>query len=170
MLAGLNAFIVDEGHIGESIEIYSGNKLLLEDIKEVTQKLGYNTTEIDTKAEKNGETYRTRISTKDAQAYFQDIQSLTKQFPTCGLAHKQHLLEEIVKRQTRDWKTRPSRETKKMILDLLAKADMDSKELRVKLNICGSTLREHLIPLETQNKVKRIRQSHSCCLIWSKVE
>ncbi len=170
LLAGLNAFIVDEGHIGESIEIYSGNKLLLQDIKEIAEKLGYNTSKIDIKIYKKSKTYRTRISTKNAQLLLQDIQLLSKKFPTCGLAHKEHLLEEIVRRQTRDWKTRPTGETKERIITLLTKGNINSKELRLKLNISGSTLREHLITLEAQNKVKRIRQPNSCCLLWSKIK
>lgn len=42
LVAGLAAFIVDEGHIGgDIIEIYSGNVELLGDMKYIATKLGY---------------------------------------------------------------------------------------------------------------------------------
>ncbi len=64
LLAGLNAFIIDEGHIGESIEIYSSNKNLLDDIVEIINKLGYISYGPKTKKERDGISYRAYISLK----------------------------------------------------------------------------------------------------------
>ena len=170
LLAGLNAFIVDEGHIGETIEIYSGNKNLLKDIKEITNKLKYLNCNISEKQEKTGKMYRVRISLKNAQKFLNDCKKLETKFSTCGLAHKEHLLKEIVERQNRKWKRRAYGITQEMILDLLSNQNLNSLEFRNKLQICGSTLREHLAKLEAQSKIQKIRPEKSCCLIWSKVE
>ncbi len=170
LLAGLNAFIVDEGHIGETIEIYSGNKNLLKDIRKITNKLKYSTCNISEKQEKTGKMYRVRISLKNAQKFLNDCKKLETKFSTCGLAHKEHLLKEIVERQNRKWKRRAYGITQEMILDLLSNQNLNSLELRNKLQICGSTLREHLAKLEAQSKIQKIRPEKSCCLIWSKVE
>jgi hypothetical protein len=46
LVAGLAAFIVDEGHIGDHIELYSSNYNLLSDLREIVQRLEYTTTSI----------------------------------------------------------------------------------------------------------------------------
>ena len=170
LLAGLNSFIIDEGHIGEVIEIYSGNKYLLKDMLDLINKLGYVESGLKIKKEKTGVSYRIYISLTSALKFYSDILKLKDLFPTCGLAHKEHLLKEIIERQNKTWKKRKIGKTQEMILNLLSKNDLNSLELRKKLLICGSTLREHLTKLESQNKVKRMKPKKSCCLIWSKVK
>ncbi len=170
LLAGLTAFIIDEGHIGETIEIYSSNKELLQDIREIINKLGYIGYGPKIKKQPRGTHYRVYISLKSAAKLYENIQELKKQFPTCGLAHKEHLLAKIVERQKRNLKKRPDGETQNRILSLLSDTNLNSLELRTKLHICGSTLREHLAKLEAQNKIKSEKPERSCCLIWSKVE
>jgi len=170
LLAGLNAFIIDEGHIGESIEIYSSNKNLLDDIVEIINKLGYISYGPKTKKERDGISYRAYISLKSAKQYYSDILKLEKKFPACGLAQKEKLLKQIVKRQTRSWKTRAKGKTKRLILRLLSKSDLNSQELQHQLNICGSTLREHLQKLENDCRVTKTRLPHTHCFLWSKVK
>ncbi|MBW2976884.1 hypothetical protein KY347_05550 [Candidatus Woesearchaeota archaeon] len=98
LLAGLCAFIVDEGNIGEVITVYSKNKPLLEDIREVTIKCGYICHDIKEKfARGKFDCYRFSISSKGCDKLYNDIVHLSKYFPTCNLAHKMEKLEKQIK-------------------------------------------------------------------------
>jgi hypothetical protein len=167
LLAGLTAFIIDEGHLGDAIEIYSGNKKLLQDIREIIDKLGYTGYGPMLKKDRKGTSYRVYISLTSAKQFYEDIQALKMKFPTCGLAHKEHILQEIVNRQNRNWRKRPNGEMQNKILALLSTASLNSVELRTKLQICGSTLREHLAKLKSENKVQGVKPEKSCCILWS---
>ena len=97
LVAGLLSFIVDEGHVGEVITIYSKNKKLLEDIREIGDKVGYLCYPIREKyARGRFDVFRFSISIKSYKKIYLDIQNLSKSFPYCNLAHKnKKLLEKI---------------------------------------------------------------------------
>ena len=89
LFAGLASFIIDEGHIGEVITIYSKNKRLLEDIKEIGIKCGYLCHPIRKKfAYGKFDVYRFSISSKSYDKFHKDMMDLSSSFPTCNLAHK----------------------------------------------------------------------------------
>ena len=97
LVAGLFSFIVDEGHVGEVITIYSKNKKLIEDVKEIGDKVGYLCHPIRKKyARERFDVFRFNISIKSYKQIHLDIQNLSKGFPNCNLAHKNYkLLEKI---------------------------------------------------------------------------
>lgn len=93
LLAGLISFIVDEGHVGEVITIYSKNKRLIEDIREIAIKCGYLSHPIREKyAYGKFDVYRFSISSKSYNQFHDDIIKLSSLFPTCNLAQKQEKL------------------------------------------------------------------------------
>jgi len=94
-IAGLSAFIVDEGHISDrGIEIYSGNKILLSQIRKLALDLGLDCS--DLKAKKpNGntkESYRFRIRKESSRRFLKMVVKLKEKYPYCGLAQKENLL------------------------------------------------------------------------------
>ena len=120
LVAGLASFIVDEGHIGDVIEIYSKNNGLIEDVKEIANRIGYN---VHGPREKyrygKFDCYRIYISVHNAQQFYDDIISVSKEFPTCTLVHKMPLLYNIVLRQRRGYSKTSDGFTKKKNLRLL---------------------------------------------------
>lgn len=93
LIAGLASFIIDEGHVGEVITIYSKNRILLNDIREIAIKCGYICHQIREKfAYGKFDLYRFSISSKSYKQFHSDLKSLTYNFPTCNLAQKQKRL------------------------------------------------------------------------------
>ena len=98
LLAGLCAFIVDEGHIWEVTTIYSKNKALLEDIMKIAVKCGYKCYDIKEKfARGKLDCYRFSISSSSYNELYSNILNLSNIFPTCNLAHKMEKLENQIK-------------------------------------------------------------------------
>ncbi len=169
LLAGLTSFIIDEGSIGGTIEIYSSNKKLLEDIGEIIIKLGYICYGPRKKSKDESSGYRVYISLNSASQFYEDIKGLQKIFPTCDLAHKQTLLEDIIRRQRRPWKKYKNGVMKQKIIELLSIRNLNTKQIIRKLNTGHSTLLRHLRELEKQNKIKRVKKHKECCLLWNKI-
>lgn len=169
LLAGLTSFLIDEGHIGDTIEFYSGNYLLLNDVRVIAIELGYNCTPIKKKFRYGKfDLYRFYISLKSAEKLYHDINRLAKEFPTCGLAQKSKNLNYIIERRKRKWLYRENGATKNMIISLL-KDEMTVKELAKSLNIGFSSTREHLYKLEKLGKIQKsgkIKQG----FLWSIVK
>jgi len=98
LVAGLCAFIVDEGHIYEVITIYSKNRALLEDIQHIAIKCGYKCHDIKEKfARDKLDCYRFSISSNSYEKFYKDISELSKIFPTCNLTYKMERLENQLK-------------------------------------------------------------------------
>lgn len=155
LVSGLVAFIVDERHIGGHVEVYSSNRNLLDDIREIAQKLEYVTTNIQSKYRYgvlNG--YRFLIKKRSILLFCQDIGELTKRFPTCGLAHKSACLELMVKIKKRGWKGMSVGVTKHNILNL-PRNPMAVRELSEWLVVPTGSVREHLSQLQAASKVRR---------------
>lgn len=169
ILSGLLAFMVDEGHISHSVEIYSKNKELLQDIADIANSLGHKNSNFDEKF-KNGvlSSYRIRLSLKNMDKLYYDMKNLSEKFPTCTLCHKSRYLENIVKRRERKWKQREHGETKGMILKLLDKPKT-SKQLAEEVNIGIATLNEHMLQLEKLGKVSKIERIKNANL-WQKIK
>ena len=155
LVAGLNTFIIDEGHIEDSIEIYSSNEKLLTDIRDIISKLGYESSKIQRKykyGKFNG--YRLRISTNSIPLLYEDTTKLIKNFPTCGLAQKSGKLISIVRVRARGWNRREHYKAKNRIKEILKKGKTTA-QLSHKLNIKAATVREHLAQLEKSGNVMR---------------
>lgn len=162
-VAFLSSFIIDEGHVNGGIEIYSGNKLLLYDVLEITKSLGYEVTEIK---EKKGHYsinnyYRFRIKTGGCRRFLKDLYKLGKYYPTCNLAQKQKELEYATNRIRH---RTPDGYTKRRILEELKEGDT-VRNLKYKLNVTNCTLIEHLVKLEKQSLVTRVGKEGNA-IVW----
>ncbi len=171
LLAGLTSFIIDEGHISsDTIEIYSKNKNLISDIRDVSIKLGYNVIGPKEKFRYGKfDSYRIYISTKSAKKFYNDIEAISKRFPTCKLAHKTKLLGIMIKRQNRPIKKTKDGETKKKILKLLEKSPRTTSQISVAFNIGNSSVREHMEYLKNQNKIQKNRIKGQRSIVFSKI-
>jgi hypothetical protein len=97
ILAGLLAFIVDEAHVYEVITVYSKNKRLILDIKEISEQLGYLTHSLREKyAYGRFDVYRFSISSKSYRKLWDDIAKLSSKFPQCDLCHKMGALSKRI--------------------------------------------------------------------------
>lgn len=95
-IAGLSAFIVDEGHVSDKgIEIYSSNKELLSGIRILALDLGLDCSDlIIKKAYKNTkQSYRFRIRKESSVRFVQMVDELKKKYPNCGLAQKEGIIK-----------------------------------------------------------------------------
>lgn len=168
LVAGLTAFVVDEGHIGDIIEIYSKNKKLINDIKEIAVRLGYHIYGPRLKYRYGKpDCYRIYISLHDAERFYNDILFVSKNFPMCSLAHKMPLLNAIVSRQRRGYAKAPDGITKKKILKLLSKR-RTIKEMAEALRIGYPSLREHLDKLEKTDMITRIQVPKKHALLFER--
>jgi DNA-binding transcriptional ArsR family regulator len=167
LVAGLTAFLIDEGHIGDSIEIYSSNKELLEDIKEIGNSLGYLCRGPKVKSRNHTKDFRVYISNKSANKLFEDIKKISAIFPTCDLAHKQDYLQDIVQRQK--FKALKKGVTKNKILKMISKKQLSVREMCKILKISPSSLREHLKFLEQKGLIIRITKKGIHATLWTKI-
>lgn len=167
-LAVLTAFIVDEGHVGDSIEICIGNKALLEDFRKLTLSLGYKCSQLTSRAghKSLNNLFRFRISLKSATKLLNDIKELSKSFPTCDLAQKQKRLELITKRQATNNPKTPNGLTKNKIVELIASGVTTTTFLKENLCLSGSTITEHLRYLKNKNRIRQVGKSGSTRL-WA---
>lgn len=94
-IAGLSAFIVDEGNISNrGIELYSSNNLLLSQIRKLATNLRLSCSPIKTK-KPNGttkESFRFRIRKESSVKLSFMIDTLKEKYPNCGLAQKENKL------------------------------------------------------------------------------
>jgi DNA-binding transcriptional ArsR family regulator len=156
LLAGLTAFIIDEGHIGDFIEIYSKNYHLISDISEITLKLGYKISKIEKKYRYGRfDSYRFIIRPESLPKLYREIELTQTKFPICGLAHKSEFLKQIVRIRNRGWERRGFGITKSLILNSLENNKATVREIATKTDIRLSSVREHLLQLERKNLINR---------------
>jgi len=156
LLAGLVAFIVDEGSIGEVIQIYSKNPKLLADIREVAQKIDYKCLPIREKYARGVlDCYRFSISPQSYLKMCEDLDALIACFPTCDFAHKTDLFKLQVERVKRGGGKRAHGLGFNQIINILERKLMTTDELIAEIKIGKSSLRELLTKLESKGIVKR---------------
>ncbi|MFH1396827.1 MAG: hypothetical protein ABIG93_05490 [archaeon] len=169
LLAGLLAFIVDEGNVAEVIEIYSKNYCLLKDVKSVSLRCGYKCKKIRKKFRYNiFDSYRFSISSESHSQLDYDMKKLQSEFPTCSLVHKNNNLEILVKRKSRGWSKKEKGITKNQILNICSKSKSTQEIVEI-LNIGNSSVREHLYCLEKEGKMCRDGQNGRN-ILWKTVK
>jgi hypothetical protein len=159
-LAGLAAFIVDEGHVGDSIDIYASNENLLGDLHQICEELDYKWSYVVLKAKAGIRThkldhFRLRVSLNVVEKLQRDLNELTKIFPTCGLSQKQEPLELIIRRRALKRGKGQNGIAKAQIIERLRKGPTSVKCLREEMLIGGQTICEHLNQLESENKIEK---------------
>ena len=95
-IAGLAAFIVDEGHISDrGIELYSGNRTLLSQIRNLAVDLELSCSDLKSKKGYGNtkESFRFRIRKESSRKLIQMISKLKQKYPYCGLAQKEGIIE-----------------------------------------------------------------------------
>lgn len=166
LIAGLCAFIVDEGNVAEVIEIYSKNYKLLRDIREIAIKCHYKCNPIREKFARNKlDCYRFNISSESYLKLNRDIERLGKKFPKCSLAHKMSKLNVLVKRKIKGKAIIKNGLTKNKITRLLNKRERTISELSEILNLAPSTIREHLWALRKAVIIKSKKRKRD--ILWS---
>jgi len=165
LLAGLCAFIVDEGNVTEIIEIYSKNLNLLKDIREIAMACGYKCNPIREKIARGElDSYRFNISSESYLVLYKDIIKLSQKFPKCNLAQKMNNLKIIVKRKNKKRIITKKGITKHKILELLSQKERTIFELATTLNLSHSTIREHLWKLRDAGRI--ISKCRKRDLLW----
>ena len=161
-VAVLSACIVDEGHVGDQVEIGLGNLDLLKDVKEICDSLGYRTSDITFKLRG----YRFFINSR--KKLYEDILELSKVYPMCDLAHKMEDLKfrvDISNNKSRRWG-----KTRLEIVNTLNKS-LTAKQLSRKLFMTKGSVLRNLRLLEEKNVVRRnyITGSKGGTLFWGKL-
>lgn len=159
-IAGLAAFLVDEGNVGDSIDIYASNKPLLEDLQKICEERDYSS-KVVLKASAGYRShtidhYRLRIGLESVEKLHKDLQDIAQIYPACTLAQKQKRFEMIVARRSLHRKKGENGAVKKQILMLLATGPKNVNEMKEELLIGGQTIREHLHQLKKGNKIERV--------------
>lgn len=98
-LAGLIAFIVDEGYVGRSvITIYSSNRLLLSQIRQLTIDLDLRCSSIRSQKRRGTtkESFRLTIFKKSVEKLFIKANKLKHIYPTCNFSQKKERILKIV--------------------------------------------------------------------------
>ena len=145
------------------------SKVKSKDIKEIILSLGYCCYGPRKKSKNTPKDFRIYISVKDALKFNADINAITNEFQTCGLAHKSEKLSDIVRRKIRLWKTKDYGVTKNEIVNILTKQNQTVTDLCREINIAPSSLREHLRALENQGFIHRIGKHNNHADLWSKI-
>lgn len=155
LLAVLIAFIIDEGHVDSTqITIVLKNKDLVEDLKDICNKLGY-----ESKVTyRNNETYQDygylNILRNGTKKLFQDYLLLNKSCPVIDLGWKGAKIVNSLKIYDR-----PIRRVKgnsNFIYEILKKEFHSVNQLATKINMTRQGVRYHIHNLIKANKIKII--------------
>jgi TusA-related sulfurtransferase len=170
LLAGLAAFIVDEGHVGDFIEVYSKNYQLINDIAEIASNIGYEISCVEKKYRYDKfDSFRFIIRPKSLCSMNKDLNALESAFPTCSLSNKSEYLRQIVRTKNRGWDRRKFGETKRLVLKFLNRNQSTSRDIAAMSNIRISSMREHLLQLERKNLIKRVGKMGRS-ILWTQYE
>ncbi len=151
-VACITAFIIDEGCIRDVISIFSANKILLSGMRKLILDCRYSCSEIKSYKGANG--YSLNLKNKNIEKIYQDIQELSKLFPTCNLSAKESEIKFILHRRSKknpkNWKV-----TDKAILSVLKKGKFDAKKISRLTGYTHSTIINHMKKLYKDKIVKR---------------
>ncbi|OGJ17068.1 hypothetical protein A3K73_01420 [Candidatus Pacearchaeota archaeon RBG_13_36_9] len=161
-LACIIAFIVDEGSIRDVISFYSVNKELISGIRQLVLDCGYNCSEIQ--FNKKANSYLFTLSTKEIERFYEDVQELSKEFPTCNLSFKESEIKFIVKRRTKK-NPRDGKLTDKSILDILRNKKYSAQQISKLTGYAYCTIIHHLEKLSKNKMIKGIKTSNKT-YIW----
>jgi hypothetical protein len=93
--AGAIAYLLDEGHIGDSIYFSSTNKLFLKDLGVLLKNIGYETV-FRVYNQKGVLTYFIYLKNKDLPKFYKDYKILIKRHKACNLSNKEDFLKLLV--------------------------------------------------------------------------
>lgn len=155
LLAVLIAFIIDEGHVDSTqITIVLKNKALVEDLKNICDKLGYESRV----TYRNNETYQDygylNILRSGMKKLLQDYQILHKSYPIIDLGWKGEKIVNSLKIYDR-----PIRRVKgnsDFIFEILKKEFLSVNQIAAKINMTRQGVRYHIHNLLKANKIRLI--------------
>ena len=155
LLAVLIAFIIDEGHIDSTqITIVLKNKVLVEDLKDICNKLGY-----ESKVTyRNNETYQDygylNILRSGMKKFLQDYRILNKTYPVIDLGWKGEKI--INSLRIYDRPIRRVKGNSDFILEILKKEFLSVNQIAAKINMTRQGVRYHIHNLLKANKIRLI--------------
>jgi len=153
-LACIISFIVDEAQVRDVILLYSANNRLLFHMRKLVLDCDYRCSKI--KFNEKANSYWFGLSNKDIEKFSQDLQELSKKFPTCNLSFKDDNLKFIIKRRAR--KNPKNRKiTEKVILSALKRDRLNATQISRLTGYAHCTIVHNLKRLYDNNLLKRQR-------------
>jgi hypothetical protein len=167
-LAILCSFLVDEGSIYDLISLRMKDKKMIEDMREITLSLSYKCSKKVNKFldHTNGYVYGFNISNFSLKKMKKDIKSLSQEYHSCYLAHKQKHFEILALRSRAPIKIRKDGETKALIIDSLKKKSKNTMELSSSVGVGRRTASGHLNELKMENMVSVDYVKNTGAKIW----
>lgn len=155
LLAVLIAFIIDEGHVDSTqITIVLKNKALVEDLKGICDKLGYESRI----TLRNNETYRDygylNILRRGMKKLYQDYKILNKKYSVIDLGWKGEKINNSFKIYSRP--IYKSQGNKELILEILKNERLSVNQLAQRINMTRQGIRFHVHNLINDNKIRVI--------------
>ncbi len=166
LMAVLIAFILDEGHVDSSnIVIGLHNKLLIEDIKIICDKIGYKNV-----LKSKGVNNHLYILSDGVEKFWKDYTELKQKYPEVSLSYKESQIEEFIFRKCKIWRTAQQGELQNELIDLLKNSDKTVKELSIILRISRQGVKYHLKNLEKLKIVKRKGKGYANSDLYSLIK
>jgi|GEM_PF-2651035 len=161
-LACIASFIVDEGNIRDIIVLYSSNRILLSQIRQLVLDCGYNCTKI--KLNKKANSYMFGLRNKDIEKFYNDLIKLSKEFSTCNLSFKDKDAKFILERR-KNKNPKSSKITDKIILNILKKDSFSAKQISRLSGYAYCTILHHLEKLYKNKRITR-KKNQDRIYLW----
>ena len=158
-LACAIAFILDEGHIRDVINISSKNKNFLGDLKRLIESCGYKCQDVQLHRASN--TFYLNLSNRSIEKVYRDYVKLIEQFPSCSLANKHAALKFIISRRQNKSNIK---NIGKAICSLLKDDKLTTKQIAQALGFAHCTVSHHLNNLYKNGKINR--HNNDIRFIW----
>ncbi len=161
-LASIISFIVDEGFVRDVIALYSANKKLLSQIRQLVLDCNYRCSNIQ--FNKKANSYLFTLKNKDLFRFYYDVRKLSKNFSTCNLSFKEEdvrFILEVMKNK----KPKNNRLTKEKVISILKNDDSSARQISKLTKYAYCTVLHNLQDLMKNGKVIRFRRDNRT-YIW----
>jgi|ETNmetMinimDraft_16_1059900.scaffolds.fasta_scaffold29463_2 hypothetical protein len=149
-LAFLIGMIIDDGHVDSTnIVIRLKNRLLIEDLGRLCDKLGFKNT-----VSLNGEYGYVYINKDGLAKFWNDYKKLKRKFPVVFLGYKEKLLENYFKIKSRKIQRVPGNRI--IILKLLSEEYLTINEIAEKILMTRQGVRYHIRKLEKEENIRKV--------------
>lgn len=155
LLAVLIAFIIDEGYIDSTqISICLKNKLLINDLKQICDKLNYESKITEPISEISKHYARLHILRRGMKKLFEDYIHLNERYPIINLGKKGKKIEDSFKIYNR--KIIKKKGNQDNILSILIEEQLSVNQIAERIGMTRQGVRFHIHNLIKQNKIELI--------------
>lgn len=165
-LASIVAFVVDEGYVRDVISVYSSNKKLVSQIRRLVLDCDYGCSDIQFNGRAGS--YLFTLSNKDIKKFYNDVQDLSEEFPTCSLQFRdsdvRFIIDVININNPKD-----SKITNEAIIEILSNKELSAKSISKLIKYAYCTVLHRLQKMLKDGVVKR-KKSLNGTYIWSVVK